>query len=248
MSDIPKEQKHGYSPLLEVLEKILLKRAETSRPPRAGVFYPSKLAGCTRELFYAFIGEKGVSQDTAQGVLRMWHGEQIHEMVQAIFESLYGKRFQAEVAFKTDHPISGRADGVVELKALNKSGPRKGKPIRFGVEIKSANQSNFKKWKEGPSESHRVQATIYMVCLDLDFMHIVYYNKNDELEKKRELMAHMLPMKEFRIDRDPGIWKMVENKMEAVKQAAKSGTPPTREISWLCHYCAYFGTCKPQMP
>jgi CRISPR/Cas system-associated exonuclease Cas4 (RecB family) len=232
------------SGFLDVIAEKLQKRAEGRIRHSPGVFHPSELGGCTRALFYSFTGATGKSKETPQGAMILWHGETIHSMLQELLKSIYGDRFQAEVACKTDDPIEGHCDGVIVLNSKHVSGPKKGEPIRFGVEIKSTKQSKFKKWKKEPDPAHRIQAMAYMVALKLDFMHIVYYNKNDEIEDTAD---PMLQMKEFKIEFDQGVWTMVQNKMATVKEAAQRESPPPQEISPLCHWCKYFHICKPEV-
>lgn len=226
------------SPLIGVLKKGLAAMAKERRKGTPGRFRPSGIGNCTRQIYYSFMGADISNPPRPQNLLVLSHGEAIHEVLHAVFRFVYGKRYAEEQEFKRkDGSMKGRIDGIVTLK------PREdGKPIKFGVEFKSIKQSGFKKLKFDPKASHRLQSLIYMEAFGLDFMHIIYYNKNDEVDEVEDLQ-----LKEFRVDKDQGAMNLIANKMGVVREAAKANEPPPREDSILCKWCDYMSTCGPNI-
>lgn len=216
--------------------------------PRKGVFHPSELAGCSRALYYGYIGAP--FQSTIAPGLKMIfdHGHAIHHQIQGYLKDWYGDRFREEVAVRSDHPIVGNCDGVVKLK------PK----VAFGIEIKSINQKGYSTvCTSGPKPDHKVQANVYAACLKLPNMEILYYNKNDKVEEEKKTaikdpdivptVSYRLALRSFRVPFDRTLWSVTKNKMEMVKSCAKKGSPPAREESWVCLNCKYQKICGPDL-
>jgi CRISPR/Cas system-associated exonuclease Cas4 (RecB family) len=226
------------SPLLTAIfgqleADIKLSEERVSKPGR---FTPSSIVGCTRAAYYRFIGEKKQTTDKPQGFLRKKHGEAIHTLVQDLFQRKWGANFQREVEVKatTPHPILGFCDGVVTLKSGEK----------FVVEIKSAAQKYYKQYKKAPDFGHAAQAIIYATLLKIPFSHVVYYNKNDELEEGAD---PPIPIKEFHVPTDATVWQMMVGKMDTVTRAALAKEPPPQEVTFKCRSCSYFHVCQPRL-
>jgi CRISPR/Cas system-associated exonuclease Cas4 (RecB family) len=202
---------------------------------RTGVFHPSELAGCSRAIYYSFTGAPRVSKIPPALRMTFDQGHKIHDMLQGYFEKYYGSDFQREVAIKTAHPILGSCDGVIQLRP----------DLRVGIEIKSAKQGSYKEvLRKGAYPDHIMQANIYAACLKLPFIHILYVNKNGELDKKKDVQ---LAIHDIRIDFDPQLWALVESKMIYIKECASKKEPPPQDISYKCPRCPYFEVCQPKL-
>lgn len=226
------------SPLIGAIKKGLMRMAKERRKSTPGRFRPSSAGSCNRQVFYAFTGQAVTNPSKPKDLLVLNHGEAIHEVLHAVFRFIYGERYKEEQEFeRKDGSMKGRIDGIVTLK------PRESKkPIKFGVEFKSIKQAGFKKLKFDPKASHRLQALIYMEEFGLDFMHVIYYNKNDEIDD-----VEGIQLKEFRVDRDKGAMTMLANKMAIVRAAAEAKEPPVMEVSPLCNWCDFKDACGPNI-
>ena len=81
-----------------------------------------------------------------------------------------------------------------------------------------------------------VQSHVYMACLDLPAMTILYYNKNDST------------MAEFCVPFDQKVWDAIVKKIKFVRTYAINEEPPPREVGYHCRQCKYSYVCKPPKP
>jgi len=192
--------------------------------------------GCGRMLYYRYIGEEPVQRTKPRNRRIFDTGTQIHIQLQAYLNEI-ARRSNEEYDFNDEVGISPKTsqeanrleivsttDGIFEIKLGNQ--------IRFGLEIKSIKTELFDKLN-GPKPEHIVQSTLYMACLDLPLMNILYYNKNTS------------SILEFPLVFDPEIWKAISKKILFVRMAAIENSPPPRECSMFCYECRYFHICKP---
>jgi CRISPR/Cas system-associated exonuclease Cas4 (RecB family) len=198
--------------------------------------------GCSRMLYHRYIGDTP-KEDISPRIRSIFDtGSQIHIQLQNYLhnfsksEALSGiEFFWDEVKIEPDAPgvsdivreldIVSTADGIYAIKTANEQ-------IRFGVEIKSMKAEMFKELTKAHSENI-VQAHVYMGCLDLPAMTILYYNKNDST------------MAEFCVLFKQEIWDAIVKKIRFVISYAIDEVPPPREIGFHCKNCKYNYLCKP---
>ena len=195
--------------------------------------------GCARLLYYRYIEQE--PRDKIPPRLRRIFdtGHKVHEQLQnylhIIAARLDAETFvdeavcnmaNSEVADYYD--IDSTTDGVWTITAPNLD-------LRYGLEIKSMKDELFKKLN-GAETYHIVQCHVYMACLDLPFMVVLYYNKNDS------------SMAEFVIEFDDKLWEAITNKINYVRRCAVDEEEPEREIGFHCRTCRYSYVCKPPKP
>lgn len=192
--------------------------------------------GCSRVLYYRYTGVEPLDHIPPRNRRIFDTGHKVHDQLQGymarIVADLKTEDFTAEASFDQNsselanqYEIVSTTDGiwVINLPELK---------LRFGVEIKSMKSELFMKLS-APSMENVVQSTIYMACLDLPLMVILYYNKND---------SNML---EFPLAFDPKIWEAVTKKIDFVREHAVNEEPPPREDGYHCKTCRYQHVCKP---
>jgi CRISPR/Cas system-associated exonuclease Cas4 (RecB family) len=221
------------SGLVPVIARYLEDQNKKPHRNKPGEFHPSEMGRCARSLYYSYIGTEARQCIPAKLKLIFEHGHAIHTLLQDMLKDIYGGRFTAEVEVKTDHPIVGHADGLLELKS--------GKVVV--IEIKSANDASYKK-ASSPLPGHAEQGHIYAGCLGVDSIRVLYYNKNDKVEQGS---LTELQLKEFLVPFDQTIFQAFEAKIAMVKECAQKKTPPPQEISNDCKTCRFFWTCQPQI-
>jgi CRISPR/Cas system-associated exonuclease Cas4 (RecB family) len=242
----------GYVQIIPKIEAYLEDLNLEEHSKRLGVFSASDLGnktgtslcgkypiGCARLLYYRYVEE--VPQDTIPPRLRRIFdtGSKIHEQLQAYLHDIANhsesETFVDEVGFNElnsamadSYDIESTTDGIwtITVPDLN---------LRYGLEIKSMKDELFKKLN-GPERYHVVQSHVYMACLDLPFMVVLYYNKNDS------------SMAEFVVEFDDDIWDAITKKINFVRRHAVDEEEPEREIGFHCRTCRYVHICKPPKP
>lgn len=194
--------------------------------------------GCARLLYYRYCGE--TPHDRIDPRLRRIFdtGHKIHDQLQGYLRKIAlasdgAEVFVDEATFNesnseiaAEYEIESTTDGIYQVSV------KKPKDLRFGIEIKSMKAELFKDLN-GPLQDNVVQSTIYMACLDLPVMVILYYNKNDS------------SMAEFVEVFDEDIWMAVVDKINLVRLHAVNEDPPPREDGYHCRTCRYAHVCKP---
>jgi CRISPR/Cas system-associated exonuclease Cas4 (RecB family) len=190
--------------------------------------------GCARMLYYRYISEEPEEALKPRSRKIFNTGTKIHEQIQEYLHEvakLAGAsfKFADEVRFKVSnnkfadkYDIESTADGVVEVKTSSS--------IRFGLEIKSIKSELFSKLSS-PKPEHIIQSHVYMRCLDLPLMVILYYNKNDS------------SVLEFPIVFDYKIWKAIADKIDYVRKCAIEKKAPGKEPHFFCKECKYYHIC-----
>ena len=242
----------GHVQVIPKIESYLEDLNLEEHPHSLGVFSASDLGnktgrslcgsypvGCARLLYYRYVGVE--PRDKIPPRLRRIFdtGTKIHEQLQGylhrIAETLDAETFVDEAkidenssAVADSFDIKSTTDGIWSISAPELD-------LRYGLEIKSMNGDLFKKLN-GPEAYHTVQSHVYMACLDLPFMVILYYNKNDS------------SMAEFAVPFNHAMWAAVVEKINYVRTRAMDEEEPEREIGFHCRTCRYAYICKPPKP
>ena len=142
----------------------------------------------------------------------------------------------------------GNADQILDFSNFNPDKYKEGNPVTMlfkpedlpnkpiVIDMKTVNSFKFKK-KLGaePDFHYKVQITIYVNILDLDYGVIIYENKDD------------CSTKVYQVGKNPDIWEKV--KMQAIKMNSmvdKNLLPPPRpksKTSMDCNYCDFSPIC-----
>jgi len=194
--------------------------------------------GCARMLYYRYIGEPPESRIDPRLRRIFDTGHAVHGQLQGYLGKLakeLGDVFVDEATFNEDtspvaaqYEIDSTTDGIYSVKTPNLD-------LRFGIEIKTMKAELFKGLNK-PSPENVIQSHVYMACLDLPAMTIVYYNKNDST------------MMEFLIPFQQEIWDSIAEKIVYVRKCAVDEKPPEREAGYHCNTCRYKHVCKPPKP
>lgn len=206
----------------------------------AGV-HASEVASCKRQVVYTLLGTEKRGKVPGQWRKRFLVGTAIHTMLQSDFHKMAVKSggwmtFEDEVSVNEtplakELYLTSSCDGVFTWFGQN------GEPfIRIGLEAKSKAPDDFAKMKK-PEEKHVKQAHLYMACLDLPLMWILYWNKGNQN------MSPSLPP--YMIRFDPAIWNEQRARAQDAVSSALSQTLPNREESIACSWCKYSWTCQP---
>ena len=197
--------------------------------------------GCARMLYYRYIGEEPREQIDPRLRRIFDTGTAVHLQLQQYLRDIAERTggtevFTDEAGFDPstsrvadEYEIISTTDGIWEITIKGKM------DIRFGIEIKTMKSDLFKQLSAASVENV-VQSIVYMACLDLPVMSIVYYNKDDS------------SMAEFQVPFNEKIWKAVTDKINYVRVCAVEEKPPTREIGYHCRNCRYAWVCKPPKP
>lgn len=243
----------GYVQVAQKIEAYLEDMNLEEHPKRLGVFSASDIGnktgrslcgkypiGCGRLLYYRYVGEEAHDKipprlrrifDTGSAIHR-----QLQDYLHAISERTGGvETFVEEAEFNegnsdvaSSYDIESTTDGIWTVKVPELE-------LTFGLEIKSMKDELFKKLN-GPEPYHVVQCHVYMACLDLPFMAVLYYNKNDST------------MAEFVVQFDDDIWNAITDKINFVRKCAVDEKEPEREVGFHCRTCRYAHICKPPKP
>jgi CRISPR/Cas system-associated exonuclease Cas4 (RecB family) len=243
----------GYVQVIPRIEAYLEDQNMEEHPKRLGVFSASDIGnktghslcgkypiGCGRLLWHRYIGDE--PHDNIPPRLRRIFdtGHKIHEQLQKylciIAERTNGAGVfvkEAEFNEKTSaianaYDIESTTDGIWTINVPNLN-------LRFGLEIKSMKDDLFKKLN-GPEINHKIQCHVYMACLDLPIMVMLYYNKNDS------------SMAEFSVMFSDDIWNAITDKINYVRKCAVDDVKPDQEVGFHCKTCRYAYICKPPKP
>jgi len=192
--------------------------------------------GCARKLYYRYVGV--TPQDRVPPRLRRIFdtGSHVHLQLQGYLhkaaEESEVEIFADEIEFNENnsemadrYDIESTTDGVWRIDS-----PDLG--LKYGLEIKSMKSELFAQLSRADA-SHVVQSHVYMACLDLPFMVVLYYSKNDS------------NMAEFVVQYDQKVWDAITKKIDYVREHALEETEPKREAGFHCRTCRYAFICKP---
>ena len=198
------------------------------------------IMGCSRMMYHRYISDEPRGNIPPRTRRIFDTGSKVHEQLQGYLHKIAAATNGAEVfvdeanmnasnsKMADELEIESTTDGIWEIKmpALK---------LRFGLEIKSMKAELFKGLNKAHNETV-VQSHVYMGCLDLPAMTILYYNKNDST------------MAEFCIPFDQKIWDAIVKKIKFIRKHAIDEEPPPREIGYHCKQCRYHYLCKPPKP
>lgn len=195
--------------------------------------------GCARMMYYRYISLE--PRDKIYPRLRRIFdtGHKIHDQLQGYLHKVSdGSKTETFVDEAICNPavskvadrydIDSTTDGIWTITVPDYH-------LRFGLEIKSMKDELFKKLN-GVESYHAVQCHVYMACLDLPYMVVLYYNKNDS------------SMAEFVLEFDEDLWSAITTKIDHVRVCAIDEVEPDREIGFHCKTCRYAYVCKPPRP
>jgi len=113
-----------------------------------------------------------------------------------------------------------------------------GKPcLRVGLEIKTEAHKGFAGLRE-PRDYHLDQTTVYMACLDLPLLWILYYNKSTS-NFTPPYAPWLIQFKQHR-------WSRLQGRIAKATALAHAQAVPAREEGFHCTWCAYGKICKPK--
>jgi hypothetical protein len=170
------DERSDLDRFIEAYDQQYVLSRDTDREVESDGFHPSALGiksgKCGRRDVYLLRGVRKKA-DFQPRVLRIFAvGHATHARIQSILPLVEGLEFENEVEIKYDDPpIRGHADGVITWEGN-----------RILLEIKSIGDVGFAgriKWKKAKPE-HFAQANIYAYILGLDWIFIMYENKNDQ--------------------------------------------------------------------
>jgi len=203
----------------EELERALT--AENNKPwdRRMGVYHPSSLGKCKRNLYYDRTGVQPIRCNTIDQQVIFQMGHATHWWVQNLFKG-FSKDFEDEVVARNDElGIGGSCDGVFTAKG-------------WILEIKSIGDSSFSSLVR-PIPEHVEQVHAYMVALRIPRAQLLYVNRNNGSRQR------------FRIFFSDKIWSKVLADIEEVEQAIENEQPPERKVDFFCRSCKFSYVCQP---
>lgn len=204
----------------EELEKALT--AENNKPwdRRLGVYHPSALGKCKRNLYYDRTSVVPIRNNTVDQQVIFQMGHATHWWVQNMFRS-FAEDFKDEVSAKNEElSIGGSCDGVFYARG-------------WILEIKSIGNDGFTSLVR-PLPDHVEQIHAYMVALKIPRAQILYVNRNNGARQR------------FRVFFSEDIWKKVLADIDEVEKAIQAGEPPERKVDYLmCRSCKFAYVCQP---
>jgi hypothetical protein len=221
-------------------------RIPTGSSRKPGV-HASEVSGCARALTYGIGGMERRSNNTNTNMhMRFAVGHAVHSMLQHDFHSICSQfaHNRATMSFKDEVKIDPSLGGAADEWNIQSSCDgvftwyEEGGPVRrLGLEIKTESEKGFLDLHQ-PREKHRAQTTIYMKCLDLPMMWVLYYNKSNSN------FTSPSPPWLFQFNRN--YWDQMERKIADATIAARGGILPKKEETYECSWCPFTWTCKPK--
>ena len=185
-------------------------------------FYITDAGKCPRAVFFKF--KNAPREPIDARIMRIFeHGENIHR---SIFNILYRLRLGVvtEIPIPSQEIISGRADAILCIGNEN-----------YVLDIKSMNSMIFRKLL-APKEENVYQIQLYLHFFNIKKGILLYIDKDQQ------------EMKEFFVDYDEALCKMLLDKFYTLKDQVEKGLLPPRledcPRNWQCNYCAFKDTCK----
>jgi CRISPR/Cas system-associated exonuclease Cas4 (RecB family) len=215
---------------------------------RAPGIHASEVTGCERRIVYSLLDypRSGGSTDNVWRK-RFMMGTAVHEMLQKEMHK-WAVRTGHVITFEDEIAISPRLQQMaVKWNIYSHCDGRftvrntwDGPAIyRSLLEIKTMSPAEFKDLK-APKEEHIGQAHVYMACLDVPMIWLLYWNKGNQNTTGTD-------NPNFLIKFNPRKWKELEARFERVHQAAALERLPDREESIRCEFCAFSQHCQPSI-
>ena len=108
--------------------------------------------------------------------------------------------------------------------------------IRVGLEIKTTSPNVFDKLNK-PYPEHIEQSIMYMACLDLPVMWLLYYNKGNS--------NITTPYTPWLFQFDERLWNRIQMRIVKAEHNARTKQLPERDEGMQCKWCPYAYTCQP---
>ena len=214
---------------------------------RAQGVHASEVAGCGRALFYGMMGVERKSNNTNTGMIMRFNlGHAIHALLQHDFRLICEKFVHegATLSFEKEAKISPALGGAAEEWNIHSSCDgvftwyEDGEPVRrLGLEIKSESEKGFLDL-HNPRDKHRAQTTVYMKCLDLPMIWVLYYNKSNS---------------NFTAPSPPWLFQFNHNARDQLERRIADATInvrrnslPDKEETYECSWCPFAWTCGPK--
>ena len=244
---------HRYYDLVanedETYEYRVVDFGEGTRTPG---FHASEITGCHRQLVYSVAGcerRKNPCLDVNMK-MRFRIGTAVHAMIQAEFTRIAANsgghlHFEEEIKISPEHQevakqwnIHSHIDGIFTFSKWYPEHNRWGSYMRVGLEIKTQSAGAYEDNKE-PLEYHKDQTCVYMKCLDLPLMWVLYYNKSNS--------NITTPYSPYLFKYDPDRWEKITRVIQSGSEYVRKGELPPREEGKPCTWCSYAWHCQPEM-
>lgn len=234
-----------------LITPIITSRIEESGP---GVRMSQALS-CPRQIAYSASAFPITNRPNARRMRTLAHGTAIHGFLRAeIAAGLWQgvepvdvptrDEDEVELTYETQGTIiTGHPDGVVDVT-------QGGEIHRAVLEVKSTNGFGFRMRKaEGPSPEHVAQGSMYARQLSLEWVFVVYYNKDQD-----NVMCFLEALDTDLVLRAMNGWRDAldaAQQMEGGKLEWDDDRLPDRAyqpdnkgtLPWQCGYCRYVSGC-----
>jgi len=236
----------GQASLLSQKFDEYLRDSSRGEEHRAPGIHASEVSGCERRIVYSLLNypRSGGGTDNTWRK-RFMMGTAVHEMLQGEFHK-WAVRSKSCVTFQDEVTIAphlqqmaakwhifSHCDGMFVVRK-SWDGPAL---FRVLLEIKTMSPSEFQNLK-APKEEHIDQSHIYMACLDVPMIWLLYWNKGNQNTTGTDNPNFLVRFNQRR-------WSELEAKFERVHQAAALEKLPDREESVRCEFCAFSHHCQP---
>lgn len=208
--------------LIGLIEEVL--EAKTKNP---NYFRPSMLAGCDRaNVFHYTQAPHHPPRMNGRMQRILDNGEAVHKVVQGYLADHREWFFAPETRVFVQVAgmlVRGSCDGVLI---------RRSDGYRFGIEIKTINSSGFSGLR-GPLEKHVFQASIYARLMGLDWIKVLYWDKDKQ------------GMKEYDVAVSQARYETMVKRVVHLKQFVTAGTlPPYDARTCDTEFCHSVDECR----
>lgn len=215
--------------IIEIIEHIALE----DMLPRKGYFRPSMLFGCDRQNVFHYLRAPEGAQQIGPRLRRILdNGTAVHSVIQDFYLANHLEYWFVKeprvMRVVSGVRIRGSCDGVLIRRADR---------YTFGIEIKSISTAQFVKLAK-PKPEHIFQSRLYMELQDLEWIVIVYWDKNNQM------------MREYPIGRDAQAWQEVVERMAELgkyvkkKKGKKLRLPRYDKRTCDKTFCRYVDVCR----
>lgn len=227
----------GYS-LKSEIEKYLWELNNEDDGREQGVYHPSQLSRCARNLYYERIGVAPKGNIDAHLRMIFDTGHAVHEQLGKYIAGMFGLE-QAIVEGRVvvdEFFIAGSADLIL----FHDDGT-----TRRVIDFKTINDKGFSRLQQPKIDAkgnvkpigmrpYIWQIHSYMVGLDTPLSTLFYYNKNNSM------------ILEYPVVFSLPLWLRIEGKLKGIEECVRNGTPPPREVDkWGCSTCKFHWKCQP---
>jgi len=208
--------------------------------------HASEISTCHRRAVYTMLDTKKVDEsDRKFWTLILEIGKAIHELHQNHFHRMARElktfQFEAEAPIG-QQPLAKKwgihssCDGIFTFSEKDPNTWNRKVSLRVGLEIKSISPSGFERLRE-PKPEHIEQAHVYMACLNLPMMWMLYHNKGNH-----NLTPSTPP---WLIKFNPKLWAKLEARFQGWVDLIKAKELPEQRPGIHCGFCPYKWTCNP---